>query len=821
MTPDRPDDATVDRLVASMTIEEKASLTAGIGLWYLPPVARFGIPALKVSDGPSGVRGDSLIGRRSLSVPCGTAIGSTWNPELITRLGGVLAEEARSKGVHVLLGPTVCIVRTPLAGRTFESYSEDPLLTARLAVAYIDGVQQCGVACCVKHFACNDQEHERMTISAELDERTLREIHLPAFEAAVRQGGVWSIMTAYNRVNGIYCSEQNELIETILRQEWGFDGLVMSDWFGTHSTVPAAAAGLDLEMPGPSAWFGPTLAGAVQGGAVSEPSLDRKAERVLTLMARVGILGGDPAAGEPEREDDDPERRRVARQVVTEGTVLLRNDGLLPLDPAGLARIAVIGPNAGQLESGGGGSSEVTPLRRRTLFDAVADRLPEAELVHEVGCRIHRDLATVDVRLLTPIGNDDGACGLSLDYFANPDLAGAPVATETGHMARLTWVGTVGPDLAAGSSSVRVRATLTPDVSGEWKWGLESAGRSTLRLDGDLVVDNSDPRRGQAFYGAGSALVENAHHLEAGRPYELEIDLWPRSASSPVLGVRIAAERPRPVDEFERAILAARRADVAVVVVGSNGSWESEGFDRPDLTLPGRQRELVEAVVAANRRTVVIVNAGSAVEMPWASDAGAIVMAWYPGEEGADALADMLVGISEPSGRLPMSFPQRIEDTPAYRYYPGAEGKVTYGEGVFVGYRHYETAGVTPLFAFGHGLSYGTFAYGVPEVVETVGGRAVVVEITNTAPRSGTEVVQLYVRAHDAKVPRPDRELAGFSKATLAAGERRTVSVELSERAFAYWDVTSYGWRVEPGRYTLLVGSSSKAIHGEVEITLP
>jgi beta-glucosidase len=818
--PDRPDDATVQQLVAAMTIDEKASLTAGVGLWYLPPVPRLGIPALKVSDGPSGVRGDSLIGRRSLSLPCGTAIGSTWNPELIGRLGAVLAEEARSKGVHVLLGPTVCIVRTPLAGRTFESFSEDPLLTARLAVAYIDGVQREGVACCVKHFACNDQEHERMTISAEVDERTLREIHLPAFEAAVRQGGVGSVMTAYNRVNGTYCSEQAALIETILRTEWGFNGLVMSDWFGTHSTVPAAMAGLDLEMPGPSAWLGPTLAEAVQSGTVSEARLDRKAARVLSLMGRLGILAGDPAAGEPESEDDDPERRRVARQVVTEGTVLLQNDGLLPLDPAAIDRIAVIGPNAGQLESGGG-SSEVTPLRRRRFFDAIADVLPEAVVVHEVGCRIHRDLPTVDFRLLNRMGDDDGPGGLNLAYFDNPALSGEPVGTETAHVGRLTWVGTVGPDLPAGSSSVRIRAIFRPDVSGVWRWGLESAGRSTLRLNGELVVDNANPQRGQTFYGAGSAMVEAAHHLEADHPYELEIDLWPRSASSPVLGVRIAAEPPRPADEFERAVAAARQADVALVVVGSNGSWESEGFDRPDLALPGRQRELVAAVIAANPRTVVIVNAGSPVEMPWAADAGAIVMAWYPGEEGADALADILVGTTEPSGRLPVSFPRRIEDTPAYRHYPGTEGKVTYGEGVFVGYRHYETAGVTPLFPFGHGLSYGTFAYGTPEVVESPDGRVLTVEVMNTAPRSGTEVVQLYVRPHEPKVERPERELAAFAKVPLAAGESRTVSLELPERAFAYWDVTGGGWRVDPGRYTLLIGSSSSAIHAELEISLP
>ena len=323
----------IERLVGAMTLDEKTSLTAGANMWYLPAVERLGIPALKVSDGPSGVRGDSLIGRRSLSVPCGTAIGSTWNPDLVRQLGDVLAAEARSKNVHVLLGPTVCIVRTPLAGRTFESFSEDPLLTARIAGAYVSGVQAGGVACCIKHFACNDQEHERMTISAEVDERTLREIHLVAFEHAVQEAGVWSVMTAYNKVNGVYCGEQPDLIDGVLRGEWGYDGLVMSDWFGTHSTVAAALAGLDLEMPGPSAWLGPTLAAAVRSGEVDESVVDGQVRHVLRLMGRVGILGGG-AVPSDEAESDDPGRRAVARRVATEGTVLLVNDGLLPLDAA-------------------------------------------------------------------------------------------------------------------------------------------------------------------------------------------------------------------------------------------------------------------------------------------------------------------------------------------------------------------------------------------------------------------------------------------------------------------------------------------------------
>jgi beta-glucosidase len=816
-TPEAATEAAIEDLIGALTVEEKASLTAGVGLWYLPPVARLGIPALKVSDGPSGVRGDSLIGRRSLSLPCGMTIGSTWNPDLVERLGLVLAAEARSKGVHVLLGPTVCIVRTPLAGRTFESFSEDPLLTSRLAAAYITGVQGGGVACCVKHFACNDQEYERMTISAEVDERTLHEIHLPAFEAAVGQAGVWAVMTAYNRVNGTYCGEHPELIGRILRDEWAFDGLVMSDWFGTHSTAPAAAAGLDLEMPGPSAWFGPTLAEAVRSGEVGEPLLDEKARHLLRLMARVGIIGGDPAAGRPEREEDDPAQRRVARQVVAEGTVLLHNDGLLPLDPAAIEHVAVIGPNAAQLEAGGG-SSEVTPHRRRRLVDALAERLPGTTLVHESGCRIDRDLPTIDMRLVSPGGSETG---LRLDYFDNPRLDGSPQGGDTAHLGRLTWVGTVGPELPAGTSSVRIRATFTPDASGRWQCGLESAGRSVLRLDGAVVVDNSAPTRGRNFYGAGSALVHQAVELEAGRPYALEVDLWPRTETSPILGVRIVAARPGPPDEFERAVAAARRADVAVVVVGSNGGWESEGFDRPDLSLPGRQRELVEAIIAANPRTVVVVNAGSPVELPWATRAGAVLMAWYPGEEGADAIADMLIGLTEPSGRLPVSFPHRIEDTPAHGHYPGAEGKVDYGEGIFVGYRHYETAGVEPLFPFGHGLSYTTFALGQPEVSQVPGRTSVTVGVTNTGGRRGAEVVQVYARAEGSAVPRPDRELVAFAKLELDAGESRSVSFDLDDQSFAHWDSESHGWVTDPGRYTLLIGTSSRRIQAEIGISLP
>ena len=804
----------MDDIVGQLTLAEKCSLTAGETWWTVPAIERLGIRSLKVSDGPSGVRGESMIGRRSLSFPCGMAVGSTWNPDLVYELGGALAGEARSKGVHVILGPTVCIVRTPLAGRTFESFSEDPFLTARVAVSYVRGVQDGGVACCIKHFACNDQEHERMTISAEVDERTLHEIHLVPFEAAVREAGVWAVMTAYNKVNGIWCGEQPDLIEGVLRGHWGFDGLVISDWFGTHSTREAAGAGLDLEMPGPPAWLGPVLAEAVQEGFVDESVVDAKVRRMLLLMDRTGV--GSPAdKDDKEEEEDDPGRRAVARRVATEGTVLLVNDGLLPLDPAAVRSAAVVGPNASQLAMGGG-SSEVTPHLRRSVAEALGERLAGAAITYEVGCHLERGLAPIDMRLI------GGGGSFQAEYFDGPEQptlgsAAAPFEAEMTHAARMLWVGPLRPGLDAGTFAVRIGATFTPDVSGIWRLGLESAGRSVLRLDGDVVVDNSDPTRGESFYGLGSELVEDEVTLTAGRSYALTVELWPRSPRVPLLGVRLVAARPEDGGEFDRAVAVARASDVAVVVVGSNGQWESEGHDRPDLSLPGRQGALIEAVLDANPRTVVVVNAGSPVEMPWADRAGAVLMTWYPGEEGADALADMVVGLSEPSGRLPVSFPVRAEDGPTgsdTRLYPGVNGEVSYEEGVLVGYRYYETVGMAPAFCFGHGLSYGDIVYDEVDVTSN----KVRVRLVNKGDRTGTAVVQIYVRALDSPVDRPDRELAGFVKVAVDPVKPETVEWELDAAAFRHWDVSKKGWTSSAGRYEVLVGASSRDIRATVPI---
>jgi beta-glucosidase len=439
-------------------------------------------------------------------------------------------------------------------------------------------------------------------------------------------------------------------------------------------------------------------------------------------------------------------------------------------------------------------------------------------ITSEVGCRIDRGVPAIDLRLL-------GEETLRVDYFDNADLSGSPVATEAAHTARVLWIGPPRPGLRVGAFSVRVSATFTPDVSGAWQLGLESAGRSVLRLDGAVVVDNTEPTRGSSFYGAGSEPVDVTVDLSAGHSYDLTVEIWPRSSSSPIMGARIGASPPDTGDEFERAVAAAAEADVAVVVVGSNGQWESEGHDRPDLSLPGRQRELVEAVLEVNPRTVVVVNAGSPVEMPWASRAGAVLMTWYPGEEGADALADMVIGVAEPSGRLPVTFPASAQDGPAGLgvegdRYPGIEGGVVYGEGTLVGYRFYETTRLAPLFPFGFGLSYGDMAL---EDVRTDGGRdgegiEVQVTVVNNGGRRGTEVVQVYVRAPESLVRRPDRELVAFAKVTVDAGGSETVRLPLSAAAFRYWDVEAHAWRSDPGRYELLVGRSCHDIWASTEV---
>lgn len=787
---------------ADLTFEEQAALTAGIDLWHTAGVERIGLPGLGVTDGPSGARGAEFTGSASTSLPCGTALAATWNRELIGRVGRLLGDEARDRGASVLLAPTVNLHRHPLGGRNFECYSEDPYLTAEIAVAYIDGVQSRGVGCAVKHFVCNDQETDRMEIDVVVDERTRRELYLLPFEAAVRRAGVWAVMAAYNRVDGQYCSEHAGLLTDLLRDEWGFDGVVMSDWFGTHG-AGALAAGLDLEMPGPPMFLGHHLAAAIEASDVSPEDVERAAGRVVTLVERTAPSRAAGVAGEA------PEA--VARDAATEAIVLLANDGVLPLDATAAPRLAVIGWRAERPEFQGGGSAQVNPTYVISPVQGLTERLGEDRVTFRSG--------RVDARTVPISGT------VALDYFAAGDLAGRPVRRETLRETTAVWIGDPAPGVTAGAFSARMATSLTPDVSGPWSLSVSGVGAARLFLDGELVADSDGAPSGAGILGLFTTPVEAEVDLVAGTNHAVMAELDAEAAEGPIAiaGLTIEVRRPTQPDAVERAVQAAAAADVAIVVVGRDDP-ETEGLDAVSMDLPPEQVDLIDRVAAANPRTIVAVNTASPVTMDWADDVAAIVALSYLGQETGTALAAVLFGDADASGRLTTTHPRRIEDAPAHAYFPGRDRRVEYAEGLFMGYRHYDRNGVDPRWCFGHGLSFTTFAYGELTLRRRADDPAAVsvsLEVSNTGDRPGDEVVQLYVRPLDSPVARPDRELKAFAKITLDPGETTTVSLELDERSFAHWDAGRRSWHAAPGPYELLVGSSSRAVHRTAAWTLP
>jgi beta-glucosidase len=771
-----------------LTLEEQASLTAGRDFWHTVPVERIGIPALRVTDGPSGARGDRWAAATSACVPCGTALAATWDRTLVRRVAHLLARETRRKGAGVLLAPTVNLHRHPITGRHFECFSEDPYLTSEMAVAYITGLQEKGVGATVKHLVCNDQEHGRHTISVDVDERPLRELYLAPFEAAVANG-VWAIMGAYNKLGGTYCCEHHKLLIELLRDEWGFDGVVMSDWFATHTTT-SVANGLDLEMPGPAKFLGPFVNDAIRNGEVSPAAVQTAAARVLQLIRR---------ASTPNGTSDGESAPRVAHQAAAESMVLLRNTGVLPLDSTRIRKLAVIGPQADRFSVQGGGSAEVSPTYVSSPLDAIRER--GVDVVHEPGSRLLGPTPLLDSRNLP--GN------LTVDVFDNLELLGDPVLSEPLMRSLARWGGSPVPGLS--TYSARVTAEFVPDRAGVWEFGLASPGQARLLLDGTVLLEQDESNSQETLFSRGTHEVTTQVELTSGSSHQLVAELRIRTPEVQP-GVRVGA-RPLPSpDARERAVQAAAGADVAIVVVGYDGNWESEGRDRAGMELPGDQDDLVRAVLAANPRTVVVVNAGAPVSMDWADDAAAILQVWFPGMEGGNAVADILFGDVNPSGRLPTTFPRRLEDSPAFPFYPGENGVVRYGEGLLIGYRHYDKHNVEPRFCFGHGLSYTRFDYADLRLEPGVDGVRLTVDVTNTGDRAGADVVQVYVRDVDAAEDEPEKQLCQFARVELQPGNTESVKLELPRRAFAHWDVAAHGWRVKPGEREILVGASSRDI---------
>ncbi len=788
----------IDRLVAQMTLDEKVSMLAGADQWLTVPVARLGIPALKMTDGPAGARGaDEPSGPTSACFPCGSALAATWNIDLVERVGQALGDETRSKGAHVLLAPTVNIHRSPLAGRNFECYSEDPYLTGRMAIAYIAGVQSRGVGACIKHFVCNDSEFERRSMSSQVEERPLREIYLRPFEMAIGESKPWAIMSSYNRVNGVHASENAYTLLDILKHEWRFDGAVISDWWGTYSPG-VVLGGLDIEMPGPGRWMGRRVAEAVRAGQVSEDVIDDKVRRILRLLHRVGVFAAPELA--PERALDVPEQRHLARQAAGEAIVLLKNyRSMLPLDPERCKSIAVIGENAERPAIMGGGSIRVTPHYVVKPLEAIVKRAgPSIRVAYAPGCVMHREVPLLDPTWLA--GN------ATLEYFANGQLSGDPVHVEATKKMDLIWVGDSTPYVRLSEFSARLTGTLSVPQTGTYEWSVSSIGKSRLSIDDQPVID-------QWGGGGGDDLLTKRSQLDlsAGRAYRLTVEYAAESGPS-WRELRLGCFIKIPDDSIEQAVALARSAEAAIVFAGLTNEWESEGFDRPDMDLPGKQVELIERVVAANPNTIVVLNVGSPVSIPWLERVAAVVQAWYGGQESGNAIADVLFGDVNPSGKLPTTWPTQLRDNPAYLNYPGENGRVLYGEGLYVGYRYYDKKEIEPLFPFGFGLSYTTFAYRNPSISQANGRIHVNVDVKNTGSRAGSEVVQVYVRALQSRLTRPDKELKGLNKVSLAPGETKTVTVALDDRALAFYDPGLKRWVAEPGEFEILVGSSSRDI---------
>ncbi|MFI5803250.1 beta-glucosidase [Streptomyces sp. NPDC051561] len=789
----------VEAALGKLDLDAKAGLLAGQDMWTLPALPGIGLKSLVMSDGPIGVRGVRWTADDpSIALPSPTALAATWDPELARRAGRLLAQEARRKNVHVLLAPTVNLHRSPLGGRHFECYSEDPYLTGEIGSGYVSGVQDGGVGTTVKHFVGNDAETDRFTVDSVIAPRPLRELYLAPFEAIVKNAHPWGIMTAYNQVNGTTMTEHRYLVNEVLRGEWGFDGFNVSDWMAARSTRGDIEGGMDVAMPGPRTVYGESLAGAVRAGDVEESLVDDAVRNVLRLAARVGILEGAPAV-----VTDLPaalDGQALAREIARRGFVLVKNDNAaLPLDASALRKVALSGAAARDARVLGGGSATVFPERVVAPLDGLLHALPEGTVSYAVGADPSDELTVADKGFeLRAICRDEHDNVLGEGSLPN---------------GQVQWIGDDLPDGVTHEAlhSVEVIGTFTAREAGEHAFGTRGIGHFAMTLAGEVVHDDvqgmsaaADPF--EAFFGAPTE--RGRRTLAEGETITVSLrHTVLKNTGSPLTAIMFSFTHLGPqLDEdalIAQAVEAARDADAAVVVVATTDRVESEGFDRKDLELPGRQNDLVRAVAAVNSRTVVIVNSGSPVELPWRDEVSAVLFSWFPGQEGGAALADVLLGTEEPGGRLPTTWPVAFADAPVTEVTP-TDGQLHYTEGVFIGYRAWDKSHVAPAYAFGHGLGYTTWEY---ESL-TLDGTTATVRIRNTGERTGREVVQVYLAPIADTVERPLRWLAGFASVQVAAGESTEVTVELPRRAFEIWDEAANAWSLVEGSYEVGAGRS-------------
>ena len=805
--PDQDVEARVEKILSQMTLREKLEYIGGYNSFYIRPIKRLGLPAIKMSDGPVGLRQPE----GATAFPAAILSTASWDRDLLYKIGRALGREARARGVHILLGPAVNIHRAPMCGRNFEYMGEDPFLAASLVVLYIRGVQDQGVAATVKHYVANNQEYDRHNVNSDMTERTLREIYLAAFRAAVRRAHVWAVMSAYNPVNGVHCSQNEFLLKHILKGEWGFPGVVMSDWGSTYDGIAAANAGLDLEMPSGKFMNPDTLLKAIQDGRVSVKTINDKVRRILRLIVSMGFL--DRPQRDPSIPLNDPESRMVALQAAREGIVLLKNDGLLPLDPGKIHSIAVIGPNAHPAVTGGGGSSHVRPLHRVSVYEGIR-RLVAGRAGVRLAKGIQYGPGEDTYRNSVFYRDTLGTPGLRAEYFSNRNLQGVPAVVRTDSLIDFVWHGPPAPGVGRINFSVRWTGFIRPSQTGLYTFFVVGDDGYRLFIGGQKQIDS--------WQDQPPTLRAASLRLKAGRWVPLRLEYYQHEGGA---RLQFGWRKAQP-HLFESAVAAAESSDVAVVCVGFNPRLEGEGHDRP-FALPEEQVKLIQSVAAANPNCVVVLNAGGNVDMlPWLGRVKALLHAWYPGQEGGTAVAEILFGKVNPSGKLPVTFEKRWEDNATYHSYYDADGDkhVFYREGVFLGYRHFDRENLEPLFPFGFGLSYTTYRYSKleiePQKVSPKDTVFVRFRVRNTGPAAGAEIAQLYVQDVISSVPRPVKELKGFARVRLSPGEERVVSIPLPVASLAFFDEASKRWKVEPGIFRVLVSASSRDIRlkGEFEV---
>ena len=804
----------IKQLIQDLTLEEKIELLSGFDAWQTNKIDRLGIPSIKMSDGPNGVRGDGNSGKPSACFPCAISIGSSWNLNLINTLGEELASEAKLKDVDVLLGPTINIHRHPLSGRHFECFSEDPFLTGKIAIEYVKGVQSKNIAACLKHFVGNDTEFERYTVSSNIDERTLREIYLLPFEMAIKEANAKVVMSAYNKLNNIYCSSHENLLIEILKDEWGFDGYVVSDWGAARETVENAIGGLDLEMPGPAKSWGKNLITAINDEAVPEDLINDKVKRILNVASFCKRF--ENPIRKPERDNDSKLKRKLLKDAAQEGMVLLKNDGILPLKKD-IKSIGIIGPNAEKAQIIGGGSATLVSYHESHPLSSFQNNFSEKTIVKSAkGCHTYRYLPEINKSLTKENG-------FLVEYFNVTDNKNDFISSKVLRGSKFWIFEGFAKDIIGTEDRpdifVKFSCTYVPDISGEHAFEIFAIGKSKLLINNEEIIDNwTDPLPGDAFFAHGSSSKRGASRLEKDKSYQIEIQ-YKFEGNFPA--IYIGCQPPDKIDLLDEALNIAKEVDEVILLVGTNSDWETEGNDRVDFNLPGEQNTLIEKVLEINPNAIIVLNTGSPVDMPWVNKAKSILQSWYAGQEYGDALFEILTGLVNPSGKLPTTFPKRIEDTPAYSCYPGENLQMSYDEKLLIGYKWYDRKKIEPLFHFGHGLSYTNFEYSNLRISNSHQNDFICsFDIENIGDVSGFEISQCYISFMNCDEDEPIKKLQGFDKTYINSGEIKKIEICLDSKSFSTWDIKNHQWEIKKGVFNILIGSSSNDIKLKDSINL-